>query len=787
MNKYRNKKGVSSLVSIIFFSLITLLAGVSFAQEEAADPGWPRMFEANGNKVVVYQPQLDEWVDHEILRAKAAAVVELKGSDEEYYGVLSMEADTETDFESSTVLLKNFQVTQYLFPNVEEELFQKCTKAVKDALPKGKIKHIALDRIIAGLEATKEKAKGVVVNLDPPPIYTSAKPAILVLFMGEPKFEAVENVQELLFAVNTNWDILLEVGSSQYYMLNGESWLVTEDVLKGPWQAAKTLPKSFTKLPDDDNWQAVRKNVPGVKAKEVPEIFVSTEPAELIVTEGTPNYSPVPGTKLMYVTNTESDLFLHNVEGQFYLLTAGRWFKAKSLEEDWTAASTELPDDFRKIPTDHEKAYTLSSVPGTPEAEAAVLLASIPRKATVNRKETKVTVVYEGDPKFVVIDGTSTVYYAVNSPYSVFRVEKEYYCVHDGVWFVSASATGPWAVSTKVPAVIYTIPPNHPKHNVTYVYIYDTTPDTVIVGYTSGYSGSYVVATGVVMFGFGVWAGCEIWYDHYCHYHYHPYYYSYGCAARYDFYYGGYYRAARYYGPYGGAGGVAGYNPATGTYYRGGYAYGPYGSAFAHQAYNPYTDRYAARAGARTPYGSWGRSVVSNGDNWARGGHRSQDGKTVAGLKTSEGGKLIGGYNRHTDQGAVIGKDKYGDVYAGRDGNVYKKTDDGWQKIDRKVRENPDTSVTRDSAQARTESARNKAKSGGWTPEQKERMNQYSTSSRSGSSRSQYSNLNRDYNARQSGNQRTRSYQQGRSSGSWGGSRGGSFGGSRGGFRGGRR
>ena len=266
-------------------------------------------------------------------------------------------------------------------------------------------------------------------------------------------------------------------------------------------------------------------------------------------------------------------------------------------------------------------------MPGTPEAEAAVLLASIPRKATVNRKDTKVTVVYEGDPKFVEIESTSTVYYAVNTPFNVFRVEKEFYVVHDGVWFVSANATGPWVVATQVPAVIYTIPPNHPKHNVTYVYIYDTTPDTVVVGYTSGYTGTYVVTTGVVMFGVGYWYWDDYYYDHY---HYHPHYYSYGSGYRYDYYHGDYYRGAKYYGPYGGIGGVAGYNPATGTYYRGGYAQGPYGSAFAHQAYNPYTDRYAARAGAKTPYGSCGRTVVADGDKWARGGHLSQGGKTVS-------------------------------------------------------------------------------------------------------------------------------------------------------------
>jgi hypothetical protein len=314
MNTYKQQWAYYSFI-IIGILLFTSLPGFSFAQEDATDPGWPRMFEAKGNKVVVYQPQLDEWVDYRVLRGKAAVVVQLKGDDKEYYGALDLEADTETDHESRTVLLKNFKVTDSIFPNIEETLAGKCSKAVQAALPKDKTLLIALDRILAGLEGTREKAKGVEVNLDPPPIYTSEQPAILVLFMGEPKFEAVENVSGLFYAVNTNWDILLEVGTSKYYLLNGESWLVTEDIMKGPWKASWSQPVSFSKLPDDENWKTVKENIPGEKATKIPKIFVSTEPAELIVTEGKPSYSPVPGTKLMHVTNTESDLFLNNGDG----------------------------------------------------------------------------------------------------------------------------------------------------------------------------------------------------------------------------------------------------------------------------------------------------------------------------------------------------------------------------------------------------------------------------------------------------------------------------------------
>jgi len=89
--------------------------------------------------------------------------------------------------------------------------------------------------------------------------------------------------------------------------------------------------------------------------------------------------------------------------------------------------------------------------------------------------------------KFQPIEGT-TLQYAVNSPVPVIQVEpKSYYLLKDGVWFVAAAPTGPWAVATTVPAVIYTIRVSSPLYYVTYVQVYSSTPQIVYVGYTPGY------------------------------------------------------------------------------------------------------------------------------------------------------------------------------------------------------------------------------------------------------------------------------------------------------------
>jgi len=660
--------------------LLPLLACGSEAQqpqEQAQTPeltelNWPRKYERDGNTVVVYDPQIDSWEDYELLKARSAIVVTAAGEKADAFGILEYEVKTESQPESRMALLKDRKITAVRFSGLAKDKAEKSEAIVRHVLAQQTQTKLSLDFILTYM---KEKAKAVPtvkVNLAPPPIYVSEEPAILVIFMGEPDFKPIKGTT-LKFATNTNWDVIQSPSDSRTYLLHGAGWISTKDLKKGDWEMVTRLPADFSNLPADDNWAEARKAIPG-KLIPVPKVFVATEPSEMIVLDGAPVYAPVPGTTLLDVTNTESDLFRDEKAGNFYYLTAGRWFKAQALKGPWFSATGDLPGDFSKIPKDGPSAEVLASVPGTQEADDAVLLASVPRKATVKRKELTLAVNYDGEPKFEPIEKTG-VSYAVNTPYNVFMVREKYYCCYEAVWFVAPTAKGPWEVCDSVPKEIYTIPSTHPKYNVTYVTVYSSTPDEVVVGYTAGYTGMYVYS-GVVMWGL-CWS---MVYSPYWYYHYPPYWYGYGCGARYGWYGGTYYRAAVGYGPYGGVGFAAGYNPYTGTYSRAAAAYGPYGgSRYAASSYNPYTGTYKARSGGSTPYSSWGRGVAVQGNDWVRGGYYSDSRGTIAGAESSRGGAIVGAGNGQGDR-AFVGRSGSGDIYAGKDGNVYRKTEDGWQQ-----------------------------------------------------------------------------------------------------------
>ena len=153
----------------------------------------------------------------------------------------------------------------------------------------------------------------------------------------------------------------------------------------------------------------------------------------------------------------------------------------------------------------------LASVPGTPQAVEAVLLAQVPQTAVVNRKQIKAPEVnYQGDPQFVPIPST-TVSRAVNTDKDIIKVGDLYYMCFQGVWFMGKSATGPWEAATSVPGQIYEIPVSSPAHNVTYVTVEDSDDDTATYVAAAAYTGM-MVAWGCAVWGTGYYYPPYVWY-----------------------------------------------------------------------------------------------------------------------------------------------------------------------------------------------------------------------------------------------------------------------------------
>src|SRR5438552_1930453 len=600
-------------------------------------------------------------------------------SGKEVVGVVEMKGNTDIDNVAKVAVITNPQVTGTYFPSLDQATKEKMEQLFKSFVPS--TVSISLHRLIASVPK-QEAPAGVQLNNEPPKIFVGYRPSILLSVDGEPSLSEVPNTN-LKFVVNTQWPLFFDNTNSAYYLAAGQQWL-TASSLEGQWSLTRKLPPDMSKVPQDKQWNALKKFIPppAKSGGVTPAVFYSNKPAEIILFDGQPGYAQIPDTQLEYATNTNSVVFVFTPTQQFYYLTAGRWFSAMDLQGPWTYATPDLPADFGKIPLNSPASAILASVPGTDEAKDAVLLAQVPTTMTVKPAEAqaKVKVEYGGDPKFEPIKGTS-MSYATNTQDKVIKVGDVYYLCLQGVWFMSANAQGPWTTATSVPQEIYTIPPSSPVYNVTYVTQAANPDGTVQSSYTAGYLGAFVLgaATGAIIAN-----GSGYWWPPYTYGGYYPYAATYGGAywgtAHYNSATGAYGWSQTAYGPYGSATRGAAYNPYTGTAARGATVSTPYGSRSAAQAYNPYTGTYAQTRQGSSPTAQWGSSYVSRGNQSATMGHYSTANGTVAGISGSQGGKAVGASTAWGNTAAA--KTASGNMYAGHDGNVYKNTGNGWQKYD---------------------------------------------------------------------------------------------------------
>ena len=622
--------------------------GPAASREGTGNAPWPREATEGGRTFTVYQPQIETW-DGTRLHARAAVSVESTASPLQHFGVVWFSARAEVDKVNRLVALADFRVDKVAFPS-EPDQAAEYQKGLERRLPRD-VARISLDRVQAALaitEAQRSAGTPQAVKNDPPRVIFSMTPALLVLVDGKPVFRQAEG-SSLQRIVNSWALILVDQTSGKHYLRALGRWFEA-NTLDGPWSVAARPPAGL-----DATMQTVAKSQrvnllddPGAGVKDaaargvLPTVHVSTVPAELIQTEGRPDYEPIEGSDLLHVRNSSANIVLDPADQRHYVLLSGRWFRSASLAQGpWEyVAHDKLPAAFAKIPESHPRGAVLASVPGTPQAKEALIDNSIPQTAEVSRTATTYQATYDGAPKFEPIEGTP-LHHAANSPVPVIQVDaKTYYSLKDGVWFVANAPMAPWTVATTVPAVIYSIPPSSPLHYVTYVHVYSSTPQTVYVGYTPGYYGTVVAPSSVVVYGTGyvyppVYVGAY-WYPPPPTYGYGA---GFGWGAVTGFAFGAMTAAA-----WGGAWGCCGYGDVD-------------------------IDR-TVNINRSDAYNRWNQNQVrSNLESRAQSLTPQQRQQAQQRVQSQRQGAQ--------QQGAAP---RSNDVYAGRDGNTYRRGADGWEQ-----------------------------------------------------------------------------------------------------------
>jgi len=676
-------------LNLVVLALAGTLSSVVYPARAESLEQWPLVLEYRGVTNTIYQPQLDSW-DYLTLTAHAAIAVQPPGAPQPTFGVIEVSARTFVDRAERMVTFENLQVAKASFPSAPEQA-DGWAAALQVVLPP-QVQSMSLDRIEASLAVVeaRQQAQGLALRNDPPVIMFANEPALLIPVDGPPVYRPVEKLE--VERVGNTRALLLRDKAGKHYLHLFDGY-VEAPGLGGPWSVARKIPRDISKAEKQaveakqvdllaGQEDAETGKPPSLKTTPVPILYLTTTPTELVQTDGAPMWSMIPGTQLLYVTNTASPVFKYMVDQKTYVLASGRWFRALSNEGPWEFVPGEsLPGDFARIPDDSPKENVKASVPGTRQAQEAAIANGIPQSTQVDRSQAQMSPPpqYDGPAQLKPIEGTP-LFYVFNCATPVIRVgDYAWYACQNGVWFVATAATGPWVPATSVPAIIYSIPVTSPIHYVTYARVYAYDARYIYVGLTPGYYGTVVTASGTVVYGTGyvypayvgttVYISYPITYGYACNPCWTPWAgWGFGFAVGWAM--GSSWRCcppAPYWGAY--------YHGCYGVHYnaRGGYAaWGPYGWAGSSGYIYHHNGSWSGVSRSSGGYNAW------TGNAWAaKYGHayNSSTGTSVAGRKGGVQNVYTGNYaygkqgvayNNRTGTVAAGGKVTVGNAYTGK-------------------------------------------------------------------------------------------------------------------------
>ncbi|MEO6316940.1 MAG: hypothetical protein ABIU63_15420 [Chitinophagaceae bacterium] len=498
-----------------FFKLQKIVVVVFVMQllhgQLAAQTNWPKELSAGGNsRITIYEPQPEKYAGTNLYARAAVSIVKEVGQ-EPVFGVMWFNATISSDTRLATITQAT--VAQSKFADNDEDSKTLLKTAVDKAFGSMNIQ-FDISRLQAALAADHAEDGNDIKN-DPPKIIYRSQPTTLIVLDGEP-VEQQDDDLNMSRVVNSPYLIVKNPDDKKYYLYGGSFWYSSSSIKDG-WRNVKNLPAKIKAvdavMKEEEKKDTAQKEATNFTSASA--IVISTEPAELIQTEGAATYQAVEGSTLLYVNNSLDDIFKDVESQKNYILLAGRWYSSAALNGPWQyVAPDALPAAFAHVPAGSEKDGILTSVAGTDEANQAMIDARVPQTAKVDRSSANCEVTYDGDPKFVRIENTN-LSVAENSSITVMLApNNQYYALENGIWFISSNSGGPWQVANERPSDVEKIPVSNSAYNSRYVYVYESTPQYVYVGYTPGYMGNYI-SRHTVVWGTGwryrPWYGRRFW------------------------------------------------------------------------------------------------------------------------------------------------------------------------------------------------------------------------------------------------------------------------------------
>ncbi len=450
------------------------------AEETVAAWLFPKEIQVAGRRLALHEPVV---LDHDQERRRVTLRVPIEVTDplgKTTGGVADVSGSVHLDIASRLAMVDVMEVTSSAFPALSEKAVGEVQAALADAWPPSLL--LRLELIVGRPTAAAAADSPGKLSSLPPKIHVRNQPAMLIQIDGEPVLEPVQNTP-LQYILNTATDLFQDPSSGAWYMLLNGSWATSKTLEDGDWAWLEgKLPVVMSQLPISHPRGHIRQFVPGTRefrnrygktppatpTTPVPDVIITKEPAELVLLEGDPLFTLVPGVKLMPVANTQSDLFFHPRLGNYFLLISGRWLTANELDGEWKPHFGKLPEQFLQIPRDHVRAHVVWCVPGTPEAAEAAALASLWEHAVIKPSGRVEILFQDGELRKLPIEGGE--FSLVTSTEDDLLVSKggKYYACIRGAWFASNTGKGDWKPIEALPEALGMLPAGGTPYHINF-------------------------------------------------------------------------------------------------------------------------------------------------------------------------------------------------------------------------------------------------------------------------------------------------------------------------------
>ena len=323
---------------------------------------WPKTAQLDGATYTIYQPQLDSW-DNVDLAAHAAVSVQPPGDQTPVFGVLKVTAKTQSRQARADRLLQRSRRAERDV-SVGAELGGELPAGVPVAVDQGAVHDRARPRRSGAVGAQcaepgevgagAESGAAVRLLADTRGAGHDRRRPGVAWRAGNLRTSASSTRGRCCCATATRSTSICSTASSG------------APGLAGPWKVAATVPPGIAKAAADlgksgavDLMEGPADEKTGKKpslASGVPGVIVVTKPTELIVTDGAPDWVGLDGTgSLLYVKNTDANVFTDMDTSQNYVLVSGRWFASKGLNGPWSirrgeGSSAGVREDPRRQP-----------------------------------------------------------------------------------------------------------------------------------------------------------------------------------------------------------------------------------------------------------------------------------------------------------------------------------------------------------------------------------------------------------------------------------------------------